>query len=175
MTDELEKDKTETVQSSEIFIQKIKVEIANVDEKLDKLMTAYLENAVSLTEYQETKNKLINQKQLFKGKLIAFEQKTNNRFERAIKFINDSKNAKISAKDENLQSLRDCFKKVGSNFLIQNRAFSYKPRGAWRILEKQEPSAQSAEGFNSQNSDFEKMRYLLVKIRTYFEENPNED
>ena len=175
MMGELEKEKTETAQSSEIFTQKIKGEIANVDEKLDKLMTAYLENAVSLTEYQQTKNKLINQKQLLKGKLSAFEKKANNRFERAIKFIFDSKNVKITAKDDNLQSLRDCFKKVGSNFLIQNRALSYRPRGAWRILENQEPSAQSADGFNGQNSDFEKMRYLLVKIRTYFEENLDED
>ncbi|MBI2020880.1 recombinase family protein [Candidatus Giovannonibacteria bacterium] len=134
MVGELEKEKTKTTQSSKLFAQNVKSEIAGVDEKLDKLMTAYLENALSLAEYQTAKNKLVNQKQSLKDKLMAFEQKANNRFERATRFILQSKKAKILAKDENLQSLRDCFKKVGSNFLIQNRALSFTPRGAWRIL-----------------------------------------
>ena len=134
MTGELEKEKNETAQSSELFAQKTRNEVTAIDEKLDKLMTAYLENALSLAEYQTVKNKLVNQKQLLKDKIVAFEQKANNRFERAIRFISLSKQAKILAKDENLQSLRDCFKKVGSNFLIQNRALSFTPRGAWRIL-----------------------------------------
>ena len=76
----------------------------------------------------------MNQKQPLKDKLTAFEQKANDRFERATRFILQSKEAKILAKDGNLQSRSDCFKKVGSNFLIQNRALSFTPRGAWRIL-----------------------------------------
>src|SRR3989338_2034495 len=76
----------------------------------------------------------LKKRKYLKDKLTAFEQKVNNRFELATRFILQSKEAKILAKDENLQSLRDCFKKVGSNFLIQNRALSFTPRGAWRIL-----------------------------------------
>ena len=62
MTGELEKEKNETAQSSELFAQKTRDEVAAIDEKLDKLMTAYLENALSLAEYQTAKNKLVNQK-----------------------------------------------------------------------------------------------------------------
>ena len=36
-------------------------------------MNAYLENALNLSEYQEAKNKLVNQKQILKDKLTAFE------------------------------------------------------------------------------------------------------
>ena len=82
-------------------------------------MNAYLENALSLEEYRDAKSALVNQKQLLKEKLSAFEQKANNRFERAIHFILQSKEAKILAKDENLQSLRDCFKKVGLYLEVQ--------------------------------------------------------
>src|SRR3990167_1884054 len=165
MTGELEKEKMETAQSSELFTQKIKVEIVSVDEKLDKLMTAYLENALSLAEYQTAKNKLVNQKQSLKDKLTAFEQKVNNRFELATRFILQSKEAKILAKGGNLQSLRDCFKKVGSNFLIQNRVLSFTPRGAWRILAESTfgalcapAEARNAEAISSQNWDLDKMR-----------------
>jgi len=38
-------------------------------------MNAYLESALNLAEYREAKNTLINQKQLLKDKLAAFEQK----------------------------------------------------------------------------------------------------
>src|SRR3989344_1920207 len=165
MTGELKKEKMETAQASELFAQNVKSEIVGVDEKLDKLMTAYLENALSLAEYQTAKNKLVNQKQSLKDKLTAFEQKVNNRFELATRFILQSKEAKILAKDENPQSLRDCFKKVGSNFLIQNRALSFTPRGAWRILAESTFGAlrapaerRSREATSSQNWDLDKMR-----------------
>jgi dihydroorotase len=47
-----------------LFAQKIENEIKAIDEKLEKLMNVYLENDLSLEEYQETKNRLVNQKQL---------------------------------------------------------------------------------------------------------------
>ena len=50
-------------------------------------MSAYLESALSLEEYREAKNKLVNQNQLLKEKLSAFEQKANNRFELTEKFL----------------------------------------------------------------------------------------
>jgi len=76
-------------------------------------MNAYLESALNLTEYREAKNKLVNQKQLLKDKLTAFEQKSNNRFELATKFINSIKQAEIIALQENPEQGRDFLKKIG--------------------------------------------------------------
>ena len=76
MLAELEKEQKEKVQASRFFAQKINDEIKAIDEKLEKLMNAYLENALSLEEYQEVKNKLVNQKQLLKDELTVIEQKT---------------------------------------------------------------------------------------------------
>jgi hypothetical protein len=73
-------------------------------------MNAYLENALSLEEYREAKNKLVNQKQLLKDKQTAFEQKSNNRFELAAKFINSVKQAEIIALQENSEQGRDFLK-----------------------------------------------------------------
>ena len=58
-------------------------------------MNAYLENAVSLPEYQENKNNLVQQKQILKDKIAAFEQKRGNWFEPAIRFVNEVKYAEI--------------------------------------------------------------------------------
>ena len=40
-------------------------------------MNLYLENVLSLEEYRDSKNKLVNQKQLLKEKLSAFEKKSH--------------------------------------------------------------------------------------------------
>ena len=81
------KDRQSEVQSSTLFADSTKADISLLDSKIEKLMNAYLESALSLEEYREAKNKLVNQKQLLKEKLSAFEQKANNRFELTEKFL----------------------------------------------------------------------------------------
>ena len=131
MIEENAKDQSSEVQSSEIFSQKIHNEISLLDSKIEKLMNAYLENALSLEEYREAKNKLVNQNQLLKEKLSAFEQKANNRFELTEKFF--KYNMEL-ANDRTNEENTHLFKKVGSNFLIKDRTVLFEPRGAWKIL-----------------------------------------
>ena len=138
-------------------------------------MTAYLENALSLDEYRESKNKLINLKQVLKDKSNAFEQKSNNRFELAIKFIQASKEAKIIALQENPERIRDFLKKIGSNFRLAEQTLNFDFKNAWKILENFNLSARSAEATNLKNFNFEKLRCLLDEIRTFFAENPDSD
>ena len=180
MLSELEKEQKEKAQSSRFFAQKTEGEIKAIDEKLEKLMTAYLESVLNVREYQEAKNKLINQKQVLKNRLNAFEQKSNNRFELAARFIKDSKQAKIIASKENSEGIRDFLKKIGSNFQIQNQAVSFSPRGAWQILAKWDFGARNApaerrsrEAISPRNAEIVNWRYLLDEIRTFFEQNPD--
>ena len=165
MIKELEKEKIQSNQSSDFFAQKNKEGLSKLDEKLEKLMTAYLENVLSLAEYQETKNILVNQKQVLKDKIVSFERKSNNRFELSINFIKASKQAKIIALQENPERIRDFLKKIGSNFQIQNQNISFSPRGAWQIVAKSglgAPCAPFAELCSARNSpeilNFKKMR-----------------
>jgi len=134
MITELKKEKIQSNKSSDFFVQKTKKELSKLDEKLEKLMNAYLESVLNIKEYQKAKNVLINQKQVLKDKLNTFEQKSNNRFELVKKFIKDSKQAKIIAFKENPEGIRDFLKKIGSNFQIQNQNISFSPRGAWQIV-----------------------------------------
>jgi len=87
MIEENKKDQSSEVQSSTLFADSVKADISLLETKIEKLMTAYLESALSLEEYREAKNKLVNQNQLLKEKLSAFEQKANNRFELTEKFL----------------------------------------------------------------------------------------
>ena len=158
MINELEKDKNERAQSSRFFAQKINNEIKVIDEKLEKLMNAYLESALNLVEYREVKNKLVNQKQLLKDKLTAFEQKSNNRFELAAKFINTVKQAEIIALQENPEQGRDFLKKIGSNFRLSGQKLFLDFKNPFKILAEAEPSLWRGEATIAQNPNSENWR-----------------
>ncbi|MFH1777022.1 MAG: hypothetical protein ABH952_05630, partial [Candidatus Omnitrophota bacterium] len=158
MINELENEKNEKVQSSRFFAQKIQDEIKTIDEKLEKLMNAYLENALNLTEYREVKNKLVNQKQLLKDKLLAFEQKSNNRFELAAKFINSVKQAEITALQENPEQGRDFLKKIGSNFRLSGQKLFCDFKFPFKILAEAEPRLWRGEATIAQNPISENWR-----------------
>ena len=144
MIKELETEKIQSSTSSDFFVQKLKKELSKLDEKLEKLMNAYLESVLNLAEYQQAKNILVNQKQVLKDKISSFERKSNNRFELAINFVKASKQAKIIALQENPEGIRDFLKKIGSNFQIQNQNISFSPRKSWQIVAKLALSASPA-------------------------------
>ncbi len=158
MLKELEKEKNEKAQSFSIFAQKIQEEIKEIDEKLEKLMNAYLENVLSLEEYREVKNKLVNQKQLLKDKLAAFEQKSNNRFELAMRFINSVKQAEIIALQENPEQGRDFLKKIGSNFRLSEQKLFLDFKNPYKIIAFAEPERSEGEATPCGNSKIVKWR-----------------
>ncbi len=88
---EVEKEKTDDGKVSGIQIQKVNDEAIAIDSKLDKLMTAYLENALTLPEYQSAKNKLVTEKQILKDKIASFGRVSTSRFEPVINFLKDCK------------------------------------------------------------------------------------
>ena len=147
---EVEKEKSENGQTNHVQIQKVNAEIATIDVKLDKLMTAYLENALTLEEFQNTKNKLISEKHVLKDKLTAFERSTTIRFEPVINFLNDCKQAAILAESSDTTKIRSFFQKVGSNPLVRDRALVFSPRAPFafvtKIPKKSSNEAGGAEG-----------------------------
>ncbi|KKR79024.1 MAG: Recombinase [Candidatus Nomurabacteria bacterium GW2011_GWA2_40_9] len=165
MIDENKKDQSSETQSSEIFSQKTKDEISLLDSKIEKLMNLYLENGLSIEEYRNSKNVLVNKKQLLKEKLLAFEKKSHNRFELTEKFLKASINNMELANERIPEEILREFKKVGSNFLIKDRTLLFEPCGAWKTLLDSEfgggnslVSALRADPDLSVSLDFENLR-----------------
>jgi site-specific DNA recombinase len=162
------KDILSEAQSSTLFADNTKADISLLDSKIEKLMNAYLENALSLDEYRDMKNKLVNEKQLLKEKLSAFEQKANNRFELTEKFL--KYNMELANECTNEEKLH-LYKKVGSNFQIKDRTVFFEPRGAWKNLLNSGifggnafVSALRADPISASDSDFQFWR--RERIRT---------
>ena len=175
---ENEKDMLSEAQSSTLFADSTKADISLLDSKIEKLMNAYLENALSLEEYRDAKSALVNQKQLLKEKLSAFEQKANNRFELTEKFL--KYNMELANEGTNEEKLH-LFKKVGSNFRIKDRTVLFEPRGAWKTLLDSGfgggnalVSALRADLILRSETLFEKLRCVLNEVRMYFELNPDD-
>ena len=165
MLAENEKDRFNEAQSSTLFVQNTKDEISLLDSKIEKLMSAYLESALTLDEYREMKSKLVNEKQLLKEKLSSFEQKANNRFELTERFLKiNISNAELANERTNQENL-DLFKKVGSNFKILDRTVLFEPRGAWKMLAGEDFCALRApcEGRSPELSFAEKTDFKMLR------------
>jgi len=134
MIAENSKDRQSEVQSSTLFVDSAKADISLLDSKIEKLMNVYLENALSLEEYRDMKNKLVNEKQLLKEKLSAFEKKSHNRFELTENFLKANIHMVELANEKTNEENLHLFKKVGSNFEIKDRTVLFEPRGAWKTL-----------------------------------------
>ena len=132
----LDNEKQETAQSDALFAQKIKNEIREHDEKLEKLLDLSLENTISREEYTNKKQKILNQKIDIQEKLKVFEQKGNCWLERTRKYILDAKQAKIISLSKNFSEMKNFLKKIGSNPLLRDREISISLKNEWKILEK---------------------------------------
>ena len=143
---EVEKDRISDSTLLDIQIGKVNNEITAIDTKLDKLMTAYLENALTLPEYQNAKNKLVTEKHVLTDKLASFERVATNRFEPVINFLNDCKQAGIVAESNDTKKIRTFIEKVGSNPLVRNRTLVFSPRAPWSFLPKISQNANKYAG-----------------------------
>ena len=134
MLGQLEKDQSDTTQSDALFAQKTKIEIKAHDDKLDTLLDAHLEQAISREEYTAKKNKVLSQKMDLEQKLKDFERKGNAWLELSRKFILTAHQAENVALEENLFVKKDFLKKHGSNRLLAERKVAVGFEGIWKIL-----------------------------------------
>jgi hypothetical protein len=123
--------------------QVIRANLNAVAGRLDRLMTAYTEGVLSLQEYREAKNKLVEEKRQWDEKLIAMERDHSSALEPLINFVKAVKQAGILAETGTDEQKRDFLKKVPSNLTISNRHLSVKPREAWQLVVDQGRIAQS--------------------------------
>ncbi len=134
MVQELATEQHRDDNSAQQRIQFVKDEIQSLDRKLDRLMTAYVDETLSIDEYRQAKNKLVQDKNDLTAKLAVTAGDSTKRFEPAIRFVKEAKEAGILAKGENRVEQRDMFRKIGSNLRVSNREVRFEPRGAWQTV-----------------------------------------
>ena len=134
MLAKLETEREQERQDGLIFAQNLKVEIEDLNIKIEKLLDAHIDGLIPKDEYVLKKQKILNQKIELSDKLLNFEQKGNFWLEPMRLFILDSKQALIIASEENLEDKKNFLKKIGSNHLLDARTITFSPKKSWEIL-----------------------------------------
>ncbi len=117
--------------------------IRAVDERLDRLMAAYLDKAMTLEEYRAAKGGLIEEKKQKEGELVESERYRSGWFEPAIGFVKAAKDAaNLASSHDDAEKLKFA-KTTGSNFRLVNRELVSLPRDAWQLVVNQGSFAQS--------------------------------
>ncbi|MDR3455929.1 MAG: hypothetical protein P4N60_00670 [Verrucomicrobiae bacterium] len=104
--------------------------------------------------------------------LEAFAQNRLNRFEPAIAFIKEAKQATILLAEGNSEQKRDFLKKIGSNFQMANKSLAVEFKKPWNLLVEFNFDLTTQNTRQREFSQKENWRWLSVKVRTFFEENP---
>ena len=113
--EQLDKDKQEIAHSQAPLAQNLRKELESVQGKLDRLMTAYIDGAFELGEYQAKKKELLEKKASLKERIANFGRGGLFWLEPMREWILSSENAqKLLTSEEKRNFLR----KIGSNFVL---------------------------------------------------------
>jgi hypothetical protein len=72
---ELDKNEQKAREDSKVFVENIKSELADIEMKLDKLLSAYLDEIISTDEYATQKQKMLDHRVEIKEKIREIEDK----------------------------------------------------------------------------------------------------
>jgi len=130
----LEQERETASRGREAVVERCKAELAACEEQIDLLLDMRLSRQISEPEYVSKKHVLVNQKAELKGKLDAFERNRANRFEPAIRFVLEAKNATFLLAEGKPEQKRDFLKKIGSNFHVAEKSLTVEFKNPWNLL-----------------------------------------
>jgi len=126
MLAEIDKEKERARRESMAFVQNLKTQVAEIEQKMDKLLDLFIEGkGITPEEYQAKKAKLLNEKLEIEQKIKDFEQTGNNWLESMKEMILASSQAKILLLQGDNSQIRTFLKNVGSNFILKDKKLDF--------------------------------------------------
>ncbi len=129
--------------------QNLQDKIAEVDNKINKLIDIYLEGTITLEEYQRKKESFINEKKELQENLRDFAAGGNNWFEPAKEFVTLLNSAHCAVEEGNLESQKEFLEKIGSNFILKERRLVFSTGSPYRGLLQSAPFLNWRRGRDS--------------------------
>jgi len=139
-----EEDYKKLASSSSETKRHLKTVLQDVEERLMRLLDAYLDKTVDNEEYLLAKEKLLNKKIEIKEQLSLADKGGNNWLEPFRQWIISAHQAHGFAVTENLEEKRSFLQKIGSNYKLEGRKVAVELKEGFKILaEKPENSVWS--------------------------------
>lgn len=147
--DGIEKKENNAAQAQQNLLRQ---ELARYDERLNRLLMAHLEQDVSLVEYRQVKNQLVQERRKVQETLDTVVAQGGSWLEPFRRFIKAANQAQTLALSDDLIAQRNFFRKVGSNLRLRERELHWEPCGAWQLVLNQgvRKEIKTAQGCGSQ-------------------------
>lgn len=131
-----EKDSIKERALSETGVSDLTRQLKDIEEKIDRLLEAYLDKVIEETEYKAKKNELLENKLSLQAQIKEIMEKGNEWLEPFSDFVEKAKTgANMARAKNNLHELAIHAKTVGSNFTLLDRQLTceYVKQG-WKPL-----------------------------------------
>ncbi len=145
-------------------------------QKLDKLVSAYLDGDIEKEIYLEKKEGLMKQKMSLLKQKEDFGQKRKNWVEPLREWIKSSNEGEVEKKCQNYHELKQSMEKIGTNRLLLNRKVQMDFSEPWGFAASRKAGREDAEGrspeaTSPQNLTCLEWSRILNLARTHFEKN----
>ena len=155
---ELDKDEQKAKESSLAVLQNLKSEIADIGVKLDKLLSAYLDEIVSAEEYATQKQKMLAHKVELQEEIREIEDKGVSWLEPARAWVKSLNQAEKLLESGDKSEMTTFLKQIGSNHILINKSFSFSPKKPYEILAERRASLREASSFHLRNPELRRDR-----------------
>ena len=130
---ELDKDEQKAKMSSREILQNLKGEIVDIGVKLDKLLSAYLDEIVSAEEYAAQKQKLLSRKVECTEEIREIENGSVSWLEPARAFVKSLNHATKLVQSGNKSEMTTFLKQIGSNHILFDKSISFSPKIPYKL------------------------------------------
>ncbi|MEK7103342.1 MAG: zinc ribbon domain-containing protein, partial [Patescibacteria group bacterium] len=169
----------ESISSRGDVAQNLKASIKEIQEKLERLVSLYLDGDIERESYLVRKDALMRQKAKQQAQAGDFGQQGKNRFEPLRNFVLSLREAEKLGKEKNYAQWRNFFRSIGSNPEIKDKTLAIHWGALWDFTAKTKGDFEFRGGAYARNGamDFENVslgRVIIHFARTFFEKKLNE-
>ncbi len=130
---ELDKDGQKAKTDNHVVLQNLKSEITDIGAKLDKLLSAYLDEIVSAEEYAAQKEKLLARKVTCAEEISEIENGSVSWLEPARAFIKSLNQAENLVQSGDKTEMTTFLKQIGSNHILFDKRISFLPKNEYKL------------------------------------------
>ena len=130
---ELDKDEQKAKESSRATLQNLKSELLDISAKLDKLLSAYLDEIVSAEEYAVQKQKLLSHKVECVEEIREIENGSVSWLEPARAWVKSLNQADKLLSSGDKSEMTTFLKQIGSNHILIDKSFSFSPKIPYKL------------------------------------------
>ena len=130
---ELDKDEQKAKENNRATLQNLKLELSDLNARLDKLLSAYLDELVLVEEYAAQKQKMLDERAGLKEEIREIEDGSVSWLEPARAFVKSLNYAAELVQSVDKLEMTTFLKQIGSNHILIDKSFSFSPKIPYKL------------------------------------------